>query len=109
MEQFSFPKNLSRGKRLRAVCSVTEGDRPLTLTWRKDGAPLLAGGAVSVRRIDEFTSLLAVSFLEMEHAGNYSCVATNQVASFTRFAVLTIRGKLKHSSRTESNITFLFF
>ncbi len=97
VEQFSFPKNLTRGRRLRAVCTVTEGDRPLQVAWRKDGAPLLPSsspsGAMTVRRIDEFTSMLAISFLETEHAGNYSCVATNQVAAFTRSAVLSIRGE----------------
>ncbi len=99
VEQFSFPKNLTRGKRLRAVCTVTEGDRPIDLQWRKDGAPILMahanGGALTVRRIDEFTSLLAVSFLETSHAGNYSCVASNQVATFARSAVLTIRGEYR--------------
>ncbi len=53
------------------------------------------GGALTVRRIDEFTSLLAVSFLETSHAGNYSCVASNQVATFARSAVLTIRGEYR--------------
>ena len=48
---------------------------------------------MKVRRIDEYTSLLAISYLETEHAGNYSCVATNSVAEYVRSAVLTIRGK----------------
>ena len=48
---------------------------------------------LKVRRIDEYTSLLAISYLETEHAGNYSCVATNSVAEYVRSAVLTIRGK----------------
>ena len=29
VESFSFPRNLTRGKRLRVICTVTEGDRPL--------------------------------------------------------------------------------
>ena len=49
---------------------------------------------MKVRRIDEYTSLLAISYLETEHAGNYSCVATNSVAEYVRSAVLTIRGKI---------------
>lgn len=51
-------------------------------------------GGLQVRRIDEYTSLLAISFLETTHAGNYSCVASNAVASFSRSAELTIRGKV---------------
>ncbi len=93
VEQFTFPKNLTRGKRLRTVCTVTEGDLPIDLFWRKDGAPLLASGALSVQRIDEYTSLLSVSYLDTSHAGNYSCVAANAIAEFARAAVLTIRGE----------------
>ncbi len=111
VERFAFPKNLTRGKRLRVICTVTEGDLPLQVEWWKDGLQIGGGhhdsssaaGSVSivkfasqgvqVRRIDEYTSLLAISFLETTHAGNYSCVASNSVASFSRSATLTIRGE----------------
>ena len=97
VERFSFPKNLTRGKRLRVICTVTEGDLPLEVEWWKDGLKIEEAfgkfQGVQVRRIDEYTSLLAISFLETTHAGNYSCVAKNSVASFARSATLTIRGK----------------
>ena len=103
VERFVFPKNLTRGKRLRVLCTVSEGDLPLEVDWWKDG--ILIGNnedqkyesssyGTSVRRIDEYTSLLAISFLETTHAGNYSCVASNSVAAYSRSATLTIRGKL---------------
>ncbi len=78
------------------ICTVTEGDLPLEVEWWKDGhkVPRISKG-IQVRRIDEFTSLLAISFLETTHAGNYSCVAKNSVAIFTRSASLAIRGKLQ--------------
>ena len=104
VERFVFPKNLTRGKRLRVLCTVSEGDLPLEVDWWKDG--ILIGNnedqkyesssyGTSVRRIDEYTSLLAISFLETTHAGNYSCVASNSVAAYSRSATLTIRGKLE--------------
>ena len=99
MERFVFPKNLTRGKRLRVLCTVSEGDLPLQVDWWKDG--ILIGKneekydsyGMEVRRIDEYTSLLAISFLETTHAGNYSCIAANSVATYSRSATLTIRGK----------------
>ena len=78
---------------------------PIEVEWWKDGLKIggsqshespnsqFPGLGIQVRRIDEFTSLLAISFLETTHAGNYSCVASNSVASFLRSATLTIRGK----------------
>ena len=101
VERFSFPKNLTRGKRLRVICTVTEGDLPLEVEWWKDGLKIeeaFGKFGVQVRRIDEYTSLLAISFLETTHAGNYSCVAKNSVASFARYATLTIRGKYSRTS-----------
>lgn len=100
VERFSFPKNLTRGKRLRVICTVTEGDLPLEVEWWKDGLKIeeaFGKFGVQVRRIDEYTSLLAISFLETTHAGNYSCVAKNSVANFARYATLTIRGKYSRS------------
>ncbi len=93
VESFTFPKNLTRGKRLRVICTVTEGDRPLDVEWHRDGARVVPTKNVHVKRIDEYTSLLGISYLETEHAGNYSCVASNAVAKFAKSAVLVIRGK----------------
>ena len=75
------------------ICTVTEGDRPLDVEWHKDGIPVAASKNVHVKRIDEYTSLLGISYLETDHAGNYSCVAKNAVAKFAKSAVLTIRGE----------------
>ena len=100
VERFAFPKNLTRGKRLRVICTVTEGDLPIEVEWWKDGFKIgghdltkFGSQGIQVRRIDEYTSLLAISFLETTHAGNYSCVASNSVASYSRSATLTIRGE----------------
>jgi hypothetical protein len=76
---------------------VTEGDLPIDIEWRKDGVTLLPDVTLSgpkVRRIDEYTSLLAISSLDTVHAGNYSCLASNAVAEVAKWAVLTIRGKI---------------
>lgn len=95
VESFTFPKNLTRGKRLRTVCTVIEGDLPIEIEWKRDGITLLSDASPTgpkVRRIDEYTSLLAIASLETNDAGNYSCVASNAVAEVARSAVLTIRG-----------------
>ena len=99
VEQFVFPQNLTRGKRLRVICTVTEGDLPIDVQWKLGGIPIRSesgvggsGARVTVRRIDQYTSLLAISDLDTSHAGNYSCVAKNRVAEHVRSATLTIRG-----------------
>ena len=41
VEKFTFPANLTQGKRLRVICTVAEGDQPLEVIWKKDGIPIL--------------------------------------------------------------------
>ena len=41
VEQFTFPANLTQGKRLRVICTVAEGDLPLEVIWKKNGIPIL--------------------------------------------------------------------
>ena len=121
VEQFAFPKNLTRGKRLRVICTVTEGDLPIDVQWRFNHLPILplpppppppspalaaGGGDIQIRRIDEYTSLLAISDLDTDHAGNYTCAARNMVAESVRSAVLTIRGS--RTFRVSSQIPFLY-
>lgn len=41
VEKFTFPANLTQGKRLRVICTVAEGDLPLEVIWKKNGIPIL--------------------------------------------------------------------
>ncbi|CAB4064419.1 DSCAM [Lepeophtheirus salmonis] len=91
VESFTFPKNLTQGKRLRAICTIIEGDLPLDVSWSKDGSPLIDVPNVRITRIDEYTSLLAISKLESLHTGNYSCMAENAVAKHSTSSYLTIK------------------
>ena len=63
----------------------------MLVSWFRDGAPVPPELTV---RIDEVTSLLAISSLAPRHAGNYSCVASNEVAVASVTARLVVRGNL---------------
>ena len=62
VEKFTFPANLTQGKRLRVICTVAEGDLPLEVIWKKNGIPILInpgvqGNNVQVRGDKNFTHL----------------------------------------------------
>ena len=94
IQPFTFLGDLVEGsKGVRQTCFVSEGDPPLLLSWFRDGQDLEADPSVRISRIDQLTSMLAISDLRSRHSGNYSCVAKNDVAAVAETAVLTVKGK----------------
>ena len=65
----------------------------MLVSWFRDGVALEAADTV---RIDEVTSLLVISNLTSDHAGNYSCVAKNSVAVVSVTGRLVVRGNTQH-------------
>uniref|UniRef100_T1JCP4 Down syndrome cell adhesion molecule-like protein Dscam2 n=1 Tax=Strigamia maritima TaxID=126957 RepID=T1JCP4_STRMM len=86
IDSISFPARhgLQVGSRTRLQCVVTEGDLPITITWLKDGRPLTRGLGVSIRKDDDFSSVVTFSSITIDHHGNYTCIASNKVASVNR-------------------------
>ena len=64
----------------------------MLVSWFRDGVPVESSDSVRITRIDEVTSLLAISDLSSHQAGNYSCVAKNEVAVVSVTASLVVRG-----------------
>ena len=89
-----FREDLVVGMGVRQTCFVVQGDPPLLVSWFKDGDSLenTADDSVRVTRIDPVTSMLAISELSAAHAGNYTCVAKNDVAAVAVTAPLVVRG-----------------
>ena len=64
----------------------------MLVDWFRDGDPLESSELVRITRIDPVTSVLAISSLTATMAGNYTCVAKNEVAMVEEAAVLVVRG-----------------
>ena len=64
----------------------------MLVSWFRDGVPVESSESIRITRIDEVTSLLAISDLSSHQAGNYSCVAKNEVAVVSVTASLVVRG-----------------
>ncbi|RZF37300.1 hypothetical protein LSTR_LSTR005632 [Laodelphax striatellus] len=86
---FSFETDLHLGDRAGIQCFVAKGDTPLNIRWSKDGATSLGLGVV-VRQLDKFTSSLSIQSLSPEHAGQYSCTASNHAANVSHSSTLLV-------------------
>ena len=78
---FKVLEDLSEGKRVSLVCSVTSGTAPISFTWLKDGSPVGTLSGVKLVHFDDFQDQLQIESLDANHMGNYSCNAKNAYGS----------------------------
>ncbi|KAH7969647.1 hypothetical protein HPB52_020808 [Rhipicephalus sanguineus] len=88
---FSFPDDLTEGKRAGAACIISEGDLPITIQWLKDGLPLDPELEASVAKANDYTSFLSFTGVRQLHSGNYTCVASNPATSSNYSAEMIVR------------------
>ncbi|MEQ2265898.1 hypothetical protein XENORESO_014293 [Xenotaenia resolanae] len=89
IQPFEFQR-FTIGQRVFIPCVVMSGDRPLDITWQKDGRPIPASLGVTVDNID-FTSSLRINNLTPDHNGNYTCIARNEAAVVEHQSQLIVR------------------
>jgi hypothetical protein len=78
------------------VCSVTQGDFPLNISWSFNGKPLLNSETVSITKTGKRMSTLAIESVNGEHVGKYSCIGTNLAGSNSHTSELLVNGLLVH-------------
>ena len=86
-------QTLQVDQKITMLCSITEGDEPITLSWQKDGVLLLESGSegIVITKMDHL-SILRINSLEAHHMGNYSCHASNQAGSTVIYSFLQVKG-----------------
>jgi len=72
--------------------SLLTTDPPINIRWLKDGKPLAEiDPHVQVVSINEFISSLIIANISRYHKGNYTCVASSNVATTNFTATMTVR------------------
>ena len=95
---FARPRNRQQGERLTLTCTVAKGDTPILIEWTRDGVPVARAGArashgqVKVVDVNQFTSMLSIDSLDLDHVGNYSCRATNGAGTAAYSQMVKING-----------------
>lgn len=109
VEPFFFPKSLSEGRRATVTCVVSAGDLPIRISWLKDGIPLPSDLKGSINMVNEYTSTISFGSVSQKHNGNYTCVASNPVASRNQTAIMTVKGKVVKFNRSFFKFIFCYF
>ncbi|GAB6021006.1 Down syndrome cell adhesion molecule-like protein 1 [Chamberlinius hualienensis] len=90
---FEFQDELLReGMRARLQCVISEGDLPLKVEWLKDGNKISNELGILIKTLDEFSSILTIHSIIPKHNGKYTCVASNDAATVTHSAQLSVNG-----------------
>lgn len=88
---FSFQEQLIReGMRARLQCVVSDGDLPIRILWLKDGDTIDPDLGVTVRDLDEFSSILTINKITPHNNGNYTCTVSNSAGSAHHTASLFV-------------------
>ncbi|XP_076348170.1 cell adhesion molecule Dscam2-like [Tachypleus tridentatus] len=92
VDPLSFPGSLEEGRRTSLQCMVSAGDVPILIQWTKDGKPLNPTSLeIKVKSFNQYASTLFFEKLSQQHSGNYTCTASNPLATDSRTAELTVR------------------
>ncbi|ALC40838.1 Dscam, partial [Drosophila busckii] len=73
-----------------AYCTVNKGDLPLDIAWTKNGGRVFTNDGVVVTRTSQRISVFSIESVRARHAGNYSCVATNNAGVTRQSALLAV-------------------
>lgn len=75
-----------------AFCTVTKGDFPLNISWTLNGNSLSKIFGINVLRTNQRISQLSIESVQEEHAGEYSCIASNNAGSVIHSTKLKVNG-----------------
>ena len=101
INKFSVGEHLRLGQRVSMLCSVTDGDLPLTLKWYRHDQLLLpeaAASGISITEIGHYESVLRIDNLRPEHNANFTCVAENYAGVAQHSQTLRVKGKFMNKN-----------
>lgn len=78
-------------------CTVDKGDHPIQIEWFLNGNPLFDVDGITIGRFGKKISILSIDSVRAEHAGRYTCKATNFAGSALYSTGLAINGTVNLS------------
>lgn len=91
--QFAFgdrPSNFADSASVQ--CLVTSGDLPIVFKWFFNGRPVKEFSGITTVKLGNRNSVMNIDSVNDKHAGNYTCQASNEAASFNYSSTLRVNG-----------------
>lgn len=74
------------------ACLVITGDLPIIFKWFFDGRPVKELAGITTVKLGNRNSVLNIDSVSARHAGQFTCAASNQAASFNFTSRLIVNG-----------------
>ena len=90
----AFAKDIfDEGSSAQIMCSVSDGDEPLTITWSFHGNDISSDSSgIVTSNFGSKTSFLMINSVNQGHRGLYTCLAKNNAGSAKSSAELRVNG-----------------
>ncbi|XP_023225164.1 Down syndrome cell adhesion molecule-like [Centruroides sculpturatus] len=89
IQPFNFPPNLSVGQSTKFLCTLVEGAHPVSFRWFKDGQEITGNKNIEITKLRDI-SILIFNNINIEDAGNYTCIASNKFGSVNHTSLLAV-------------------
>ncbi|KAI5642678.1 immunoglobulin domain-containing protein [Phthorimaea operculella] len=89
---FEFDESVYFGEGVQVMCHVPKGDKPLNFKWSFSGGDVSLLPGLNIMNVGDMGSALIIPSVTAKHAGNYTCTASNIVASASHHAMLNVKG-----------------
>lgn len=89
---FEFDEAVFYGESIQIMCHIPKGDMPLVLTWSFRNEPIKKNDNIVITKVGHRSAILSIPAATERHSGNYTCTASNTVASTNHTAMLNVQG-----------------
>lgn len=89
---FEFEGEINNADSVQLTCYVSKGDTPINITWYLNEKPIGTHLGITMMSIGARTNLLSINSVDREHAGIYTCKASNRGGHSSHSAYLLING-----------------
>lgn len=80
------------GQAAQLACMVATGDTPIDIAWTHEDRPLSEFMGYNVGKLGPRMSMMLIEPVTPDHAGRYTCIATNPSGKAIHEATLRVHG-----------------
>lgn len=89
---FTFgEEEINEGETVSVQCIISKGDNPVNISWYLNQKPVKNVHGVVVTQSRRVGSL-TIEFVQADHSGHYTCIASNLAGNDSYSAILNVKG-----------------
>ena len=84
---------LNEGQFVQILCTVTQGDEPLSIKWSLQGDSVSSEPELTTASLGTRTSMLTIQSVGHRHSGTYTCSASNKGGTRSQSVEVNVNGE----------------